>query len=219
MAQNWNFQLTTWAELWNIPTDVKTKLKTLTTKATTDLALATEANRNPGNTAKCNASFKGLTEYMRDIKKRHFFQPPLRDEDIVNLGLKLPDTTPTPIAVPPGQAAIVLSHPGYALVMAVMSHNTATPYDERACHGYRVHYGVVPSGNVTQDLLDSKEYYIKEPPKGGLNLAASKFTRRKKDTFDFTDKDVGGTVYFAVRYENSKGERGPWSPLYQTVIS
>jgi hypothetical protein len=46
----------------------------------------------------------------------------------------------------------------------------------------------------------------------GEQLPFSKFTRRKKELFDFTQKDSGKTVYFCVRYENAKGEPEPWGP-------
>ena len=28
----------------------------------------------------------------------------------------------------------------------------------------------------------------------------------------------GQTVYFCIRYENSKGKAGPWGPIFQAII-
>jgi hypothetical protein len=43
------------------------------------------------------------------------------------------------------------------------------------------------------------------------------FTRRKRERFDF-DGESGNTVYFCLRYENSKGEAGPFGPLLSAVV-
>jgi hypothetical protein len=52
----------------------------------------------------------------------------------------------------------------------------------------------------------------------GNDLPHSKFTRRKKELLDFAQEDGGKTVYFCTRYENVKGEPGPWEPLFSSVI-
>jgi hypothetical protein len=52
----------------------------------------------------------------------------------------------------------------------------------------------------------------------GEDLPHSKFTRRKKERFDFPAEDSGKTAYFCVRYENAKGESGPWGPMFSAVI-
>jgi hypothetical protein len=43
---------------------------------------------------------------MRDVKKRHFLEPPHRDADIVSLGLKSYDATPTSAGAPAAQVMI-----------------------------------------------------------------------------------------------------------------
>jgi hypothetical protein len=44
------------------------------------------------------------------------------------------------------------------------------------------------------------------------------FTRKPKHEFDFPEEDRGKSVYFCLRYENSKGDPGPWGPLLHAVI-
>jgi hypothetical protein len=65
--------------------------------------------------------------------------------------------------------------------------------------------------------LDIEKYYPKvlarqqiEPRLTGDDLPHSRFTRRQKELFDFPADDSGKTVYFCVRFENAKGEPGPW---------
>ncbi|MDR3352901.1 MAG: hypothetical protein LBO00_07885 [Zoogloeaceae bacterium] len=31
-------------------------------------------------------------------------------------------------------------------------------------------------------------------------------------------EESGKTIYFCVRYENAKGEPGPWGPIFSAVI-
>ncbi|MDR2447859.1 MAG: hypothetical protein LBD58_11340 [Treponema sp.] len=38
-------------------------------------------------TARCRETFSNLTDKMRDIKRRHFYAPPLTDADFTALGL------------------------------------------------------------------------------------------------------------------------------------
>jgi hypothetical protein len=43
------------------------------------------------------------------------------------------------------------------------------------------------------------------------------FTREKKLLLDL-DGESGKTVYLCLRYENSKGEAGPFGPILHAVI-
>jgi hypothetical protein len=54
-------------------------------------------------------------------------------------------------------------------------------------------------------------------PKKGNDLLYSIFTKKKKKRFDF-EGESGNTVYFCLRYENSKGDVGPFGPMLQAVI-
>lgn len=57
-----------------------------------------------------------------------------------------------------------------------------------------------------------------KPPVNGKELPHSRFTSRKKERIDFNQKNNGKTVYFCIQYENSKGEQGPWGPIFSSVI-
>jgi hypothetical protein len=35
---------------------------------------------------------------------------------------------------------------------------------------------------------------------------------------EFTEEDRGKVVWFAVRWENTRGEKGPWSEIYFAII-
>jgi hypothetical protein len=61
------------------------------------------------------------------------------------------------------------------------------------------------------------KFRLSAPPKTGDDLPHSVFTRKKSHLFAFAG-DSGNAVYFCMRYENSKGEAGPWGPVVETHI-
>jgi hypothetical protein len=50
------------------------------------------------------------------------------------------------------------------------------------------------------------------------DLSNSSFTTRTPYTFVFTSDKQGQRVYFCLRWENSKGDKGPWGALTSAVI-
>jgi hypothetical protein len=54
-------------------------------------------------------------------------------------------------------------------------------------------------------------------PLTGDDLPHSMWLRRRRERLIFTG-DSGKTVYFCIRYENSKGDVGPWGPIFFAVV-
>jgi hypothetical protein len=79
-------------------------------------------------------------------------------------------------------------------------------------HGVRIYWGVMGTAAATD------KFRLTEVPLNGEDLPHSVFTRRKKYRFDFLEEDRGKTVYFCLRYENSKGEAGPWGSVISAII-
>jgi hypothetical protein len=50
------------------------------------------------------------------------------------------------------------------------------------------------------------------------DLVHSSFDTNSPCTFDFPDTDRGKRFYFSLRWENSRGEKGPWTPVDFTII-
>jgi hypothetical protein len=86
---------------------------------------------------------------------------------------------------------------------------------DRADYGVRIFWGVLGESSATD------KFRISVPPKSGDDLPHSTFTRRKRYRFDFPEEDRGKTVYFCLRYENSKGGKdgeGPFGPIFSAII-
>jgi hypothetical protein len=203
MAKEWATVLHARGVSWNISEAQIGELEDLTEDAETTLNTAkNEATRTPVATAACRGAFRALESYMRDIKKRYFYEPPLTDADMAGLGLKPRDTTHTPSGTPAAQVTVETYLVGRHELGVKIVYVTGSP-DDAANKGYRIWYSVVGHGET--------------PPATPGDLRQSFFTKRKKDVIEFDFADSGKTAYFAVQIEND-GKKGPWGPLVPALI-
>jgi thioesterase domain-containing protein len=84
MAKNWNAILPDKAAAWGIPSATVQTLDDLTAAANEVLSLAITSARNAVTNQQVRTAFGELTDCMRDIKRRHFFIPPLRSRRAVS---------------------------------------------------------------------------------------------------------------------------------------
>ncbi|MDR1142468.1 MAG: hypothetical protein LBL62_12310, partial [Planctomycetaceae bacterium] len=177
--------------------------------------VANTTERSETITFQCNKAFKALVEKMRFFKSHYYLVPPLADEDLILLGLTPHSTTRTTIAPPIDQAIGRVVFLGEHLLAVHMEPaNTTTVDPHRSDYGFRVYWGILsPPGTVHVGKQE-----LTSVPVSGDELPHSRFTRRKKEIFDFPQEDRGKTVYFCIRYENAKGEPGPWGPIFSAII-
>jgi len=218
MAKNWAAILVVKATAWGIDNADVTSLNSKVNAAQEALNLAMSGNRSQVVTAQVNTAFAALISFMRNMKNRKFFVPPLNAVDLASLGLRPRDTIITPIPDPTGQAEADVMYPGPHLLRLVMKPLAGTTLDPRADHGYRIYYGVLPPGGATMEAATGPLRYLVKPVVEGSELPHSLFTRRRRELFEFPETDSGMTAYFAIRFENAKGGKGPWGPVFSAVI-
>jgi hypothetical protein len=68
-------------------------------------------------------------------------------------------------------------------------------------HGAEVRWGILPA-----------------EPRSVEELIHSSFDTRTPLTLTFDESERGKTVYFCLRWENTRGEKGPWSEIVMAVI-
>jgi hypothetical protein len=203
MGKNWVTILQTKKSAWGIPESAFTALGDKVNAAETALTAAkNEETRTPVATAQCKTAFEELAAVMRDIKKRFFYEPPLTDADIISLGLKPHDTTPTATGVPTAQVTVETFLKGRHELGVKIIYVTGAAADP-ANKGYRIWYSVVGQGESA--------------PANPDDLRKSFFTKRKKDIIEFDFDASGKTAWFAVQIEN-EGKKGPWGPLTNWLI-
>ena len=219
MALVWNSVLNDRGSYWGIPVAAVTEFSGLVSAAEAALAAAqNESTRTPVTTERCREAFTALVDKMRFIKNHYFLIPPLDNTDIVSLGLRPRDTNPSPVPPPAGFAEADVSYPGVgALELHCRPVAGQAPLDPRSDYGYRVYYGVLPPGGATTEAATGPKRELVKAPLTGADLPHSQWVRRKKERFYFNG-DSGKTAYFCIQYENSKGDVGPWGPLFQAVI-
>jgi hypothetical protein len=172
-------------------------------EADTALAAAkNEETRTPVANARCKTAFEALAAKMRDVKKRWFYVPPLSPADLVALGLKPRDTTPTASGTPTAQVTIETYLVGRHQLGVKINYVTGNPSDT-ANKGCRIWYSVIAPGET--------------PPANPGQLHTSFSTKRKKDVMTFDFDASGKTAWFAVQIEN-EGKKGPWGPLVSALI-
>jgi hypothetical protein len=192
-------------------------------KAAAKFAEAQSAERTAGITAQCKTAFTALENFMRDMKKRYFLKPPLGDSDFVDLLLPVKDETHSPVPAPVNQAGIEINK--WAPHTLGFRRFTATDLGGGASdYGVRVYYaltepGAVATGGKPQATrLTADVYILSVPPQSPADLPNSFFTRRYKDLLELPPESSGKTCYMAARFENSKGESGPWGTMISAII-
>jgi hypothetical protein len=220
LSQLWQTIITTSkASAWGIPSAELTALRNLTTAAEAALAANQPPTRSTLTAKQCDVAFKALIDKMRLFKAHYFLLPPLTEIDIVSLGLKPKDTKPTPIPVPLAQAVAEISYLGAHQLQLHLHREPDSPLDPHGSdYGYRIYSGVSPPGGASQEDALGEKRELMHVPLTGKELPHSRFTRRHIEIFDFEPEDSDKIVYFCVRYENAKGEAGPWGPLFHAVI-
>jgi hypothetical protein len=191
---------------WGVPAPTITSV----TNAKTDwvakyAAGKSEADPTSAQRQAKNDSRKSYTTLIRSVVKQHIRNnPAVTNDDLVSIGLSVPDTTRTRVPVPgyaPRQAIDAITHLNHKLrITDPTNPNTKSK----------------PKGVARINLF---RYIGTEPPKKisdyQLVTSATKFLV----TSSFDDADVGKKAWYIVQYENTRGERGPVSDSVNGTIA
>jgi hypothetical protein len=219
MAKQWLIVLATQAAVWEIPAALVTAFTALVTAADTALEkVQDKATRTHVDAVACGEAFKDMTVKMRYLKNNYFNSPPRTVEELATLALS-PRNPPTDVPSPQNQVT-AKHHPlGDHLIELVIEIVGDILTDNKASdYGVRVYWGIMPAGGAAVEAATGRKRELPQTPTGGEDLPFSRFTRKKKEVFDFDSADRGKTVYFYLRLENAKGQVGPWGPLLDTII-
>ena len=203
MGKSWLPTLEARRTEWGVPEEKVISLAEAINAADSENSTA-PGDRSKVSNAHLKAAFATLTTEMRDVKKRYFFVPPLTDADLIGLGLKPKDNIPTPVSVPKVRAVGKITFKSAGSLELHIAPETDISEDKRAYYGCKIAYAVMNADAPA--------------PQSEKELTESMFTRRKKEAFIFQPQDAAKKIYFSLRYENSKGQAGPWCPIFSAVI-
>jgi hypothetical protein len=217
MAKDWLTVLRAKAAEWFVPDTEIRLLEALTANADAILIKAKSSERTMVITAQCKEAFSALTEKMLLIKNRCFLCPPLTEADLISLQLTPKDLAYTPPTVPTEQVEGDILRPGVHLLEIILRIITRTE-NHYGQFGFRIYWGIFPNRDA---MVEETPSLKREPPQipGSVDaLPFSKYTKRKRERFNFDPADSGKLVFFCVRLENTEGDAGPWGPLLSAVI-
>jgi hypothetical protein len=146
-----------------------------------------------------NALKKVVRQYVREyLISNHF----VTDEDRKMMGLPIRDTkpTPAPVSTTPPKADVKQPSPA---VIEIHYHDAET--ENRA----------KPPG---QHGVEVAWIISDEKPADWDDLIHSSFCTRSPLRLSFKATDRGKNLYFALRWQNTRGLKGPWSEITSTII-
>ena len=218
MAKNWASLFETNGTKWEIAAPEITIFTTKSTKAEEALIIAMSSERTSSTTALVDQRFSDLVAYMRFIKQRKFYKPILSNADFVALGLKPPKEKRSAVPTPVNRARGWIATSIPSVLMVQWEYLDELSDDQRSNYCVRVNYGLATEDPAAQSALTGKHYYLSEPPRSPEQLPADFSTKRRKHAIAFPAEDSGKRAWFALRVENSKGEKGPWGEMFSGII-
>lgn len=164
-----------------------------------------EADPTSAQRQKKNDARKSYTSLIRSVVKQYIrSNPAVTNDDLVTIGLSVPDTTRTRVAVPgyaPRQAIDAITHLGHKIRITDPT-NPSTKSKPKGVSRINVYRYIGTAAPVK--LSDYQ-----------LVSSATKFLV----TSSFEDADVGKKAWYIVQYENTRGERGPVSDAVSGTIA
>jgi len=203
MAKQWVDVLTEHGSSWNIPKENVANFNELVQTAET--IFHDVQNENANTTVartKCAEVFDQMTAAARNMKRWFFHSPPLKDHELVMLGLKPHDRIPTATGTPTAQAIAETFLKGIAQLGVNVVYRTGNP-DDPANKVFRVYYVVRASGEAA--------------PQGPGEFTNSFPAKRRESLIQFDYSESGKICYLIVQIENEK-RKGPWGPITSALI-
>jgi hypothetical protein len=202
MARRWLELLPAKDADWGIPEGMVYRLGELTGEAIIMQERAESPNGTKGDAERARLAFHALVAFMRDIRRRVFFIPPLDDGDFVDLGLQPPDTIRTPHIDVPEMVDFVIHLRGIRELLVDFwiqgEAHKAKP------HGYD---GAV----IIWGIRDT-------PPAEPADLPNHTMASRTPHTLTFEETQRGKTVQIALAWQNERGTTGQWSEYKSAII-
>jgi len=171
-----------------------------------------DPGRTPIQIVAKNVARKKLEKALRNFVQGFLMRNTLvNEEDRRTMQIPVRDVIPTNVPPPVTQPDGALAFPGIGLIEMRNIRPIAEKPDARAGYGVRIYYGILGEATKTD------KFRLTTRPETGQDLPHSVFTRKTRYLFDFT-LDRHKEAFFCMRYENSKGNPGPWGKMYSASI-
>jgi hypothetical protein len=151
-----------------------------------------------------NAARKQLESVLRPFIQRHLIHNPLvTPGERVNMSLPAHDRKPSPTPVPEYWPVINLERPLQRVIDIYFK-----PYGKRG--------HAKPEGMLGVEIC----WVLSETqPTDWSELTHSEFAPHSPLRLNFEGHDRGRRIHISARWENTRGQKGPWSDIQNTIIS
>jgi hypothetical protein len=129
--------------------------------------------------------------------------PLVSDEDLVGMGLPPRTTGRTP-------APVATTYPDFDVDSGTIRRLIINFYDQGEKKSK-----AKPNG---QHGAEIRWAILDAPPTSINDLVNSSFDTHTPFTLEFDENQRGKTVYICLRWENTRGEKGPWSEIVSAII-
>jgi hypothetical protein len=190
--------------IFGVPPEEMTKLEAIQAR----WATAYEVSENPATRTKGTVRERQeiRQEYESEIRivvKAYItYNPFVTDKEREDMGLPVHDKSHTSVPVPTTRPELDIDVVDFRRLKVEFrdmgSASKARPY---GVNGAVIVYAV-----------------LETPPAEISDLSRSVLATRTPHTFEFTEGERGKTVYVAICWQNSKGQRGPWSEIESAII-
>jgi hypothetical protein len=202
MGRRWVDILTVKGAHWRVPDIVVGDLTEFVESAEQAQAVVNAGDAGPATRHRRDRLVADMVAYMRDVRNRYFFIPPMNEEDFIELGLPLHDTTRTDRVEVTEQVDFVLEIDGPRQIHVRFWQRGLATLAKPA--GYD---GAV----LDWEIRDT-------PPDDPHELHEHTMASRTPFTLQFREEDRGRIVYVALRWQNERGITGPWSNIGSSMI-
>jgi hypothetical protein len=189
---------------WNVPQAEIIELNSLLTAFVNALAITDEPSTRTKVTVKTkNVARKSLESKARmTVKAYLIYNPLVSDSEREAMNLPIHKTSRTPADIPRYFPEVEVRMPSPGVIeIHFRDSQTGKRLKPAGVHGVEIVW--VISG---------------KPPVDWKELLHSVFCTRTPLRLTFEGPERGQTVYFALRWENTRGEKGPWTEILSAII-
>ena len=188
---------------FNVPQDAFTPIQAQCTAYESAYNTAQDPNRGKVDVLNKNEARDALKAALRTFIKAYLsYNPVVTDADRERMGLPLHDSTRSPIPPPSTIPELELDS---SIIRQVMVHFKDAGSEKRGkprgVHGIELRWSL-----------------LETPPASVEELKNSAFDTATPYTFRFDETERGKALYICPRWENNKGEKGPWGEIVKAIV-
>ncbi|MDR1290662.1 MAG: hypothetical protein LBK06_05630 [Planctomycetaceae bacterium] len=188
---------------WSIPTTTFNKVRDLQDLFNAAYEKWKEPNSGHVDTVEKNKTRAEFEKALRIFVKSHLtYNQEVTDIDRATMVIPIHKTTrddaPIPITYPIME---IITSMLRRLIIHFRDQNSTSKAKPFGVHGAEIRWAI----------LDT-------PPVDVKDIVNSVFCTHSPCTLEFEEHDRGKRIYLVIRWENTRGQKGPWSPIESVII-